>query len=164
MYFSKFPAFVAKLGEEQKVVTDFFTRVVVGEKFSKYSAYLMPYTVKDQERIEHVAYDFYRNAEFHWVIILLNGITNPREDWPMASHELLLMAEAKYGDDINSLHHKELLNGVIVEDTDDLSTDDYTLVTNLEYEIALNEAKRNIVLLDPKYLTEFVMNFENELS
>jgi hypothetical protein len=166
MFFSKFPTFVARLGNEQKIVTDFFAHVVAGDKFARYFSLLMPYTVKDGERIEHVAYKVYKDANYHWVIILLNKMSNPVEDWPLSENDLLKIAQEKYGESLYSVRHYELRNGVMIHP--DLfpiyDPADIVEVTNWEYETRLNDAKRNIMLLDPKYLNEFEMNLMRELQ
>jgi hypothetical protein len=165
MYFSKFPVFLARLGDKQKKVTDFTRRIVVGETYAKYHALLMPYTVKDGERIEHVAYNFYGNPNYHWVIILINGFTNPLEDWPMVENDLYAQAVEKYGQaNLTAAHHYELKNGVVISYDFIQSYDNVVAVSNWDYETRQNDYKRNIKLLEPKYLNDFEMNFIREMQ
>jgi hypothetical protein len=165
-YFQQFPRFLAKVGDEQKVITDFFIRVGVGQRFVKYAAMLLPYQIKDGDRPETVAFDVYGAATYYWVILLLNNIVDPRNEWPLSQSDLEAKALAAY-DDIYALHHTELaFTGTeIAEESVPLYAQaDLIPITNWDYEIRENDNKRSIVLIDPKYLAQFLQNFKNEVN
>lgn len=165
-YFDQFPKFFAKIGDEQKVVTDFFTRVAVGQRFAKYAAMLIPYTIKDHDRPETVAHDVYGSATYHWVVLLINNIVDPRNEWPLSEHDLVAKTQGSY-DDINGLHHMELLftgTEIAPESVSLYASPDLVPITNWEFEVRENEAKRNIVLIDPKFFAQFLQSFKNELG
>jgi len=159
MYFSKFPQFIMRLGEEQKVVTDFLIRVGVGKGYKDLSVLLLPYVIRDGEKAEHVAYNIYRNSEYHWVLYLINNITDPYTDWPIHSQDVKINAQKKY-DNIEAIHHYELRSHtptVIIDPyfLGEYDEDEFFAVTNYEFEVAENEKKRTISILQPKYIQEF---------
>jgi hypothetical protein len=125
----------------------------------------MPYIVKDGERIENLAYDLYGSAEYHWVIILINNIINPRVEWPLSSADLHKLVAAEY-ENIYAVKQYELIKSGIVIDINALPNylpEQYVPVSFIEYEERENDKKRIIRVLAPKYLGEFVQNFNNEL-
>lgn len=69
-------------------ITDIFRRVVASETYTKYTSALMPYRVKDGETIESVSQQFYRSPFYHWVVIVMNNITQPWEEWPITESQL----------------------------------------------------------------------------
>lgn len=71
------------------VMTDIIRRVAVTEQFKDIAAFLLPYTVQDGETPESVATKVYGNPGYHWVILLINNITNPREEWVKTNRDLL---------------------------------------------------------------------------
>ena len=47
------------------------------------------YSVKDDERPDQVAYDFYNDSNLDWVFLTTNNIVNVRDQWPMVSQDFL---------------------------------------------------------------------------
>jgi len=62
------------------------------------------YSIKEGERPEHIAYDAYGKAAYHWIILLTNRIVDPNFDWYLTQWEVERLAETKY-DDVNDIHH-----------------------------------------------------------
>jgi hypothetical protein len=165
MYFASFPNFVGRFEGTQKIVTDIFTRVAVGKNYSKETVLLMPYTVKDGERIESLAYDLYGSAEYHWVIILVNNMINPRTEWPLSTSDLHKLVAVEY-QNIYAVKQYELIKSGIVIDLAALPSylpEQYVPISHIEYAERENDAKRIVRVLAPKYLAEFVQNFNNEI-
>lgn len=55
------------------------------------------YTIKDGERPDVVAYNYYGNSEYYWVIFLVNDIVDPYYDWPMDQNTFEAFLKKKYG-------------------------------------------------------------------
>lgn len=168
MLFSMFPLLqIENLPTGPTVVTDIFRRVSV-DPFKKNLVILQDVTIPDGFTIEQVADKFYNRPDYHWVIMVINDIIDVRKDWPMSNTDLVSYAKKKYGDlNIYETHHyrtadedklivdfnsADLTNGVIEE------------VTNLQYEEELNNSKREIKMLEPKYLGEFVSLYSSLIS
>ena len=82
-YFSRFPQTLLPSNSKPVLITDFLRRVSLSEKFRINTVFLDDYLVKDGETPEMVSNIFYGTPKYHWVILLVNDITNPREEWPI---------------------------------------------------------------------------------
>ena len=161
-YFSKFPYDGLRIGNEYKYVTDIFRRVYTKLPTLHYSE-IETITVPEGYTIEQASDVYYGSPEYHWVIALINNYVDIREEWPKSSSDLTRYCELKYGglEQLYQTHHYENEDGVIV-------SEDYignkTPVSNIEYEEKLNDVKREIKMLNPKYLTDFVSRVTTELT
>lgn len=133
------------------------------------------HTITDGETPETLSHKYYGTAGDHWVILLVNNIVDPYFDWVLSNRELVDMIKATYGEDsVNRVHHlvdtqtkkwidqaterKYVTDSGIVFKT---LPANYSPVTNLEHENTLNDEKRNIKILSPKYLQDFKNQFED---
>ena len=124
------------------------------------------YDVKEGETPEMVAHKLYGDPELHWVILLVNNVTERYHQWPKNTNQFLAYINDKYSN-VDATHHYEISQ--VSGDTTikiDIGTDNTghsgaTAVTNFEYEEALEDKKRSIRLLDPAYIGPFVAEFES---
>ena len=116
------------------------------------------HTITTWKSPENVAYDFYGNCDYVWVILSLNNIIHPVRDWLLDVDELKLYIENKYGDAMYDVHHYEK-DGILYapplykQDTLSLIPTGATMVTNYDYEFLQNEKKRKIRVLYPELLS-----------
>ena len=167
MYFENFPLIpYDSVGNGNfKLVTNLLKRVAVRSKVKINASYYDTYDVKEGETPEMIADKLYDDPELHWVILLLNDITDRYHQWPKNQNQFLAYVNDKYSN-IDSTHHYEISQ--VSGDTTikiDIGTDntDYpaaSIVTNFEYEEDLQDKKRKIRLLDPSYVEDFVAEFE----
>lgn len=176
MYFSLFPTiFYDAVGNsDPKVVTHLLKRVALHSKASETIALFDTYDVRNGETPEMIAHKYYDDAEYHWVILLINNITDRYHQWPMNTRQFLAHLAERY-DNVDAVHHYEInqvsgntnvkINiGTSNVDTDGNTIADATLVTNREYEEEKQDVLRKIRLLDPEYLEQFVEEFERLVS
>tara|TARA_R110000851_G_scaffold227885_1_gene380666 strand:+ start:760 stop:1302 length:543 start_codon:yes stop_codon:yes gene_type:complete len=172
MYFNQFPLiYYDSVGNgESKVVTHLLKRVALHNKARSVTALYDTYDVRNGETPEMIAHKYYGDAEYHWVILLVNNITDRYHQWPMNTRQFLAHIADRY-DDMNATHHYEInqVSGDITKKIDigisniDINGDtitDATLITNREYEELKQDEIRKIRLLDPEYLEQFVEEFE----
>ena len=167
MYFENFPLIpYDSVGNGNfKLVTNLLKRVAVRSKVKINASYYDTYDVKEGETPEMIADKLYDDPELHWVILLLNDITDRYHQWPKNQNQFLAYVNDKYSN-VDSTHHYEISQ--VSGDTTikiDIGTDntDYpaaSIVTNFEYEEDLQDKKRKIRLLDPSYVEDFVAEFE----
>jgi len=146
--------------------TDIFRRVIVSDRYKNSASFLLPYVVTEGETIEAVSTKFYGIPEYHWVIILVNTIVNTREEWPLTEQELMKKIAALYtGAPTDTYEHRDVETGYVVSAAYAAShlTTTYA-VSILDYETEKNEAKRNIKVLNPGVLTEFVNDFYRTIN
>ena len=99
-YFEYFPTILYEtfVGEgKAKVVTDVFRRVRATLQARSDKSIYYNYQVQDGERPEHIAYKYYGDAKYHWVILLMNEVRDPQWQWPLDSFSFEKFVEKKYG-------------------------------------------------------------------
>ena len=131
------------------------------------------YDVKDGEKPEDVAFKWFGDAKYHWIILMTNNITDRYYQWPLTQPQFQEHLTDKYGaGSEDAVHHYEKTtdsgrtssNGPSdyshkVECNSDDGIPD--IITNRQYEQRLQDKYRSIRLLDTKYLSTFVEEFEN---
>ena len=172
-YFNQFPKLLydIKGNNNVKVVPDIFRRIKIVNKIKGNVSLIDNYDVEDGERPEHVAYKLYGDSDYFWVICMINNIENPYYDWPLSNLQFENYLKDKY-DNPEAIHHYEKLQSSGTQIS--AGPEDYSHiiecnsidagagpVTNAEYERRLLDKKRQIRVLDPKYLGLFVDEFKS---
>jgi len=158
MYFSQFPFLKYSLdgGATNFIIRDIFRRIKTDSLAIQNDLAYYNYIVRDGDTPEILADKIYDNTQFHWVILIVNEIIDPRWDWILPENVLYAYIVDKYGrSNINSPHHYVNAAGYIVNST----TPGRIAVSNYDYEVAENEKKREIKILKPEYLNLFVKSF-----
>ena len=160
-------------------VKNLFRRVKVRDDLKKYFTIFDRVTVKDGARPDQIADIVYGNAELDWVVLITAGIINVNNEWPLSSYELYNYSLEKYGALLNATKHYETIEirdeknrlilpkGKIVDSDFSIPNPNNPLtdltgnairigVSYYEYETRLNENKRELDLLKPRYLDQFL--------
>ena len=58
------------------------------------------YEIVEGMRPDNVAQELYESDQFDWVVLLIAGITNVRNEWPLSNRDLYHYAHDKYGDSL----------------------------------------------------------------
>ena len=84
-----------------KTAPNILTRVALGgSSINNLSVYL-PYTIKDGDRPDTIAYYYYGDENLDWLILLANNIFDLVSQWPLTSQEFDAYMTNKYGDITN---------------------------------------------------------------
>ena len=160
-------------------VKNLFRRVKVRDDLKKYFTIFDRVTVKDGARPDQIADIVYGNAELDWVVLITAGIINVNNEWPLSSYELYNYSLEKYGALLNATKHYETIEvrdeknrlilpkGKIVDSDFSIPNPSNPLtdltgnairigISYYEYETRLNENKRELDLLKPRYLDQFL--------
>ena len=172
MYFDSFP--IIQYGSTDgtiKTATNLLRRVAIRSKVKTNASLFDTYDVKSGETPEIIADKFYDDPQLHWVIMLVNNVTDRYHDWPMNEQQFSTFVNEKYSNP-DGIHHHEITQEsgdttqkIEVYDPDLISsdTDAYTsatAITNREYEESEQDRKRKIRLLDPEVVDTFVDEFK----
>ena len=166
-YFSNFPTqlYDPKGDGSAKLCTDILRRVRVRVNMKKEIVMLDSYDVKENETPEIVADKHHGSTYYHWVVMILNDISDIHHDWVKSTRQLQKYLQTKYTEaQLIEAHHYEIAQSsgdTTIKIQVPQGTSDATAVTNYEYEVALNEQKRKINLLRNNYLGFFVEEFSN---
>jgi len=168
MYFQNFPTIpYDSVGDgELKGVTNLLRRVGIRAKVKANTMLYDTYDVRNGETPESIAFKLYDDAELHWVILLVNDITDRFHDWPLTEAQFLQFIKDKYIN-VDAIHHYEISQesgDTSIKINIGTSNTDYpsaTAITNYEHEQEVQDAKRKIRLLDPSYISDFVEEFKS---
>ena len=168
-YFSMFPNILydAKGNGQSTVMKDIFRRVklksvsrVVGFDY---------YDVQDGEAPEIIAHKYYGDVGLHWTILVANDIVDYYHQWPMSMQTFEQYIAEKYTNP-DAIHHYEVTatsgDTTTVIDVG-MNTTDYgsaTAVSNYQYEQKLNDEKAKIRLIQPRFIKDFVKEFETKIK
>ena len=144
-----------------------------------------PYTIPESERPDITAYKQYGDVKYTWLIFLINDIHDPLFDWPLNSREFGNYIKNKYGSlnsAKNTVHHYEQIIRTRTEATgttealpekkieidetsyDALDPADRNIVYNYTWEVTRNEAKRDIKLIDKRYVSDILSEHSEKLE
>ena len=171
MYFDNFPTIVYDSENEGvfKDVKNLLRRVAIRAKVKSNTLLYDTYDVRNGETPDSIAFKLYDDTELHWVIMLVNDITDRYHDWPMTEAQFLQFIQDKY-DNVDGTHHYEISQSSgdtsikINIGTDNTNYPSATLITNYEYEQSQQDNKRKIRLLDPLYIEAFVEEFKSLMN
>ena len=173
MYFRFFPIIpYDSVGDLQyKDVTNLLRRVGLRAKLKSNTALYDTYSVKEGETPEMIAHKLYGDSNLHFIILLVNDITDRYHQWPMNFSQFNEYLEDKYANP-DGIHHYETTQSsgdtkIKIEIENDVDEDAYTgltPVTNREYEQSEQDKKRQIRLLDPSFTDQFVDEYKKLMS
>ena len=167
MYFENFPiiAYDSVGNGEYKAVTDLLRRVTLRSKVRSNVLVFDTYDVKEGETPEMLADKLYDDPELHWVILLINDITDRYHQWPLNNNQFLTYLNDKYSN-VDATHHYEISQ--VSGDTtikinigsDNTEHSGASIVTNREFEEERQDEIRKIRLLNPIYIEPFVNEYQ----
>jgi len=107
----------------------------------------------------------------HWVIILTNNIIDYYSEWPMTEPQFLAYVKSKY-DNIDGIHHYEYTQeSGDTKFTIELPNDSATTIpvgalpiTNYQYEESVQEQKRRIRLVQPRFIGQIKKEFKSRMN
>ena len=159
-------------------VKNFFKRGFLREDIFQNLTFFTKYQIQGNDRPDNVASQVYNDSTLDWLVLISNNIVNIQNEWPLSNidfDELMLDKYGSYDTLFNGIHHYETIE---VKDARDVKIvnaglkveSDYSItffderanqmktvtptipVTNYQYEQKVNEDKRNIYLLQPRYV------------
>ena len=160
-------------------VKNLFKRTRISEEIFSDLTFFTKYQIIQDERPDNVAYKIYGDSNLDWMVLLSNNIINVQQEWPLDHTSYYNYLIGKYGSDaaLQNIHHyetREIKNsvgkvivpeglevpstftitffdpGLGVQET--VTTEIVTEITNQVYEDKLNDSKRNINLIKPKFI------------
>ena len=160
-------------------VKNLFKRTKISEQIFNDLTFFTKYQIITDERPDNVAFKVYGDSNLDWMVLLANNIINVQQEWPLEHQSYYNYLIGKYGSDaaLQNIHHyetQEIKNsvgkvvvpkglevpstfsitffdtGLRVEQT--VSTNIVTEITNQVYEDRLNDDKRNIDIIKPRFI------------
>ena len=167
-------------------VKNIFKRAVLREDVLNAYVQFDKYLVQGDDRPDNVASKVYGDSSLDWVVLTTNNIINVRDEWPMSQGDLQNYLTNKYTSaQLSYIRHYETLEivdsyqrliqpkGLIVEEGHSVTFVDRGVsktesktksMSYLEYEIDLNDAKREISILQPQYVEIYLRDMVNIMT
>jgi len=162
-------------------VKNIFKRIRLKSDVFQFALNFNDYMIEDGERPDSIAEGLYASAKYDWVVLLSANIVNVENEWPISEGLLWDIANEKYGENLNAVHHYEtkevkdsedrlILPGKLVVDSDFTiqDPDNYNLtlnptvaVSNWLVETRKNDEKRAIKVIKREYLSTLVNDTKN---
>jgi hypothetical protein len=154
------------------------SRVNVNNEVLKNISSYYPYRIKEFERPDVIAHQYYGSSDYTFLIFLANKIQDPLYDWPLFGDDLVNFIGGKYGSLHSArtgIHHYEkilrsgsqatadtgkILEKVVIvnkETYDVLNDTERKVIYNYDYEIMNNNQKKEIILIENTYSKQ-IMN------
>lgn len=86
-----------------EIVVDILKSVRFKEFVKKNVVTYYPYTIKEGERAETIAYNYYDDERYAWVVYLSNNIIDPYHQWPLTVKDFSKFIISKYGSIENAM-------------------------------------------------------------
>jgi hypothetical protein len=183
-YVSRLPG--AKISDYVRV-KNLFKRGVLREDIFQELSFFTKYQIKGNDRPDNVASEVYNDSNLDWLVLVSNNIVNVQTEWPLPQADFDRYLLEKYGNYdtlYNDIHHyetEEVKNGeqVIIVPAGLQVPSDYSVtyfdsltetiitrvtsipITNYEYEERIENDKRNIFLLKPRYLNVVIDDMDD---
>lgn len=158
----------------QYTLLNIMTKIsVVRENFRKFDVYF-PYVIRDGERADTVASDYYGKSTYAWLVMFCNDIVDPYYDWPLTYKQFHDFLQKKYGQvyelrsqishykytgiggntdqEIARVHYPMSINTFNKSTTE--QKNGWTPVYIYDHELEINESKRTIRLLSNQYINQ----------
>ena len=170
-------------------VKNLFRRPLIREDIFTNFMSFTKYKIVGDERPDEVAYKVYGDEDLDWVVLLANNIINVRDEWPMSQGDFNNYLSEKYGDTggADLIKHYETIQikdskgkifvpkGKIVDSTFkatflDSGTNQLVEVSPIQgityrtYEERLQDDKRNINILESRFLSYVIDEVETLLD
>ena len=172
-------------------VKNLFKRTRISEQIFNDLTFFTQYQIITDERPDNVAFKVYGDSNLDWMILLANNIINVQQEWPLEHQSYYNYLIGKYGSDaaLQNIHHyetREIKNsvgkvivpkglevpstfnityfdtGLGVQQT--VTTEIVTEITNQVYEDRLNDAKRNINIIKPRFIGLIIEEIEKAMK
>lgn len=97
-FFSYFPTLLYG----NNATTNIIAKVKFQESVKKNLAVFYSYTVKDGERPDQIAEQYYEDSSYDWLVYMSNDIIDPYHQWPRTQSEMESFIAMKYGSAANA--------------------------------------------------------------
>ena len=185
----KYPSFLTDKNSSLDFieVKNFFRRTKLREDLQNVFTIFDKYEIPQGARPDNVAEELYGSAELDWVVVIVAGIVNIRDEWPLNSTEIYDYSFNKYGtelDDTRYFETKEIRDseGHLILPKGKRVNSDFSVtyydaklsiyvtpsptktrtgISNYIHETRLNDEKRFISVLKNGYLQTFLNDFRD---
>ena len=167
-------------------VKNLFKRTKIAQTVFDDLTYFTKYQIIADERPDNIAYKIYGDSNLDWMVMLANNITNLQNEWPLEEQSFYRFLINKYGSEagIETVHHYETQKVIDSKEkvivpkglevpsnysvtfldsgtrTEQIRTNITDEITNRQYEEKIQDEKRNIFLIKPRFIGLIIEEME----
>lgn len=167
-YFNKFP--LIKYDNQQAI--NLLTRVTLRADLQQDSSIYLPLTIQDSERADMVAYDYYGDSHYDWLIYFANDVVDPYYDYPLNQTDFENFIVKKYGSLKNALDkimfYQLIADPGVIINVDSIDQQDnvadWWAVNAYDYELYVNDLKTNKYIIRQDLAPKIAEELEAKLK
>ena len=165
-YFNKLP----KTTFDNQTITNLAISVKLHKLVKDDAFALLNYAIKDGESPDTVAFNYYEDASYAWLVLLSNNIIDPYYEWPLSVYNFENFIKKKYGSipaaQATTIHCEHNTKDITVSAdslivSNGVSSGDYTAVDAYTYWDKVNDNRKFIKLVNKSYLPQVTEQFNS---
>ena len=171
-------------------VKNLFKRTKISQTVFDDLTYFTKYQIIADERPDNIAYKIYGDSNLDWMVMIANNIMNLQNEWPLEEQSFYRFLINKYGSEagIETVHHYEsqkvidskekviVPKGLEVPSnysvtfldsgtkTEQIRTNITDAITNRQFEERVQDEKRNIFLIKPRFIGLIIEEMERVME
>ena len=171
-------------------VKNLFKRTKISQTIFDDLTYFTKYQIIADERPDNIAYKIYGDSNLDWMVMIANNITNLQNEWPLEEQSFYRFLINKYGSEagIESVHHYETQKVIDSKEkvivpkglevpsnysvtfldsgtrTEQIRTNITDEITNRQYEEKIQDEKRNIFVIKPRFIGLIIEEMERVMK
>ncbi len=152
------------------VAKNFFRRYKISDDIFGYATFYKKYAVRDGDKLENIANDYYGSPFYDWIIILTNNYINPQFAFPSSSETVRKITEERYGETeaYSGIHHYETIekkSGQTVDGLDVLALRSGLVVDKKFYDSPFTYFNGSqTVTVNGNTVSKAITNYEHEVA
>lgn len=107
------------------VAVNIFAKIAFQKKLQQQYEIFHPYTVQEGDRADTIAYLYYGDSGYDWLVYFCNDIVDPYYDWYMDTNSFKRYIESKYGSITNASRNIKFFRSNYIDDMSVISTAGY---------------------------------------
>ena len=165
-YFTHFPV----TGFKNQTITDLTKFIKIDNLVKNNVLSLLPYTIELPEKPDDVAFNYYGDQSYSWLVLLSNNIIDPYFEWPMQEREFVEFIRKKYGSietaQSTTVHCEHNTKNITISAdsltvSNGVSSSDYTAIDAYTWEERINDNRRFIKLVDSVFLPQIASEMKD---
>lgn len=177
-FFYNFPKIDYKFADgTTRNLADLNVKFNLSDASKRTDALFYPFTWREGDRLDILADKYYKSSDFYWLVMMANEVYDAFHDIPMDSNIFVKYLVNKYKEQSNQLNDEDVLEYCLstihhYEDEDGYWIDLETFTTKgntksisiYDYEFSINEAKKQIKLVDDEKASTVKNELEKRLK
>ena len=160
-YFTHFPVTNFK----NQTITDLTKFIKIDNLVKNNVLSLFPYTIVVPETPDDVAFNYYGDPSYSWLVLISNNIIDPYFEWPMDTRQFNSFIKKKYGSiaaaKALTVHCEHATKNITVSAdsltvSNGVSPSDYVAIDAHTWEERINDNRRFIKVVDAQFLPQIV--------